>query len=149
MDGFAWELRVRSTGRDRSTAYVRQHRVEIGAPLSFDARDEQVSALEYVLAAVGADLVNGLGAIARRRRIPIDGIEAVVRGRLNNPLTYLGVVGEEGHPGLELITVRVYVATDEDGEGLRLAWEELLRASPLVNTLRPSVQLELSLREIP
>ena len=48
-----------------------------------------------------ADLVNGLQTLGRRRRVVIDQVEAVVEGELNNPLTYLGVVGETGHPGLE------------------------------------------------
>ena len=50
-----------------------------------------MSALEYVLGAIGADLVNGLQMLGRRRRIAIEQVEARVEGELNNPLTYLGV----------------------------------------------------------
>ena len=73
-----------------------------------------MSALEYVLAAIGADLVNGLQTLGRRRRVAIEQVEAVVEGELNNPLTYLGVVGETGHPGLEKVRVRVYLASPEE-----------------------------------
>ncbi|HEX5498887.1 MAG TPA: hypothetical protein VFX03_06665, partial [Thermomicrobiales bacterium] len=99
---------MRATDRERATAYVRQHRFAVGAPAHFDERYDAVSAVEYVLAAIGGDLVNGFRRVARRRRLPIDDVEAVVAGRLANPLAYLGVVGETGSPGLGRVSVRVY-----------------------------------------
>lgn len=145
MNDHRWNLRVRASGQGKATAYVRQHRIEIGVPLQFDPEYGEITALEYLLAALGADLVNGLRAVARRGRVPLDEVEALVSGRLNNPLTSLGVVGEEGHPGIEQISVRVYVSTDADEERLQSIWEEMLRRSPLLRTLQPAVQLDISL----
>jgi hypothetical protein len=65
MSDFAWNLRVRSAGDGRATAYMRAHQFEIGAPLHFDPQYAGVTALEHVLAALGADLVNGLLARCR------------------------------------------------------------------------------------
>ena len=98
MKGHHWTLRVREDARDRATAFVRRHQFEVGAPLHFDEAYDRVSCLEYVLAAIGGDLVNGMWRLAHRRRLQVDQIEAVVEDKLNNPMTYLGVVGERGHP---------------------------------------------------
>jgi uncharacterized OsmC-like protein len=149
MDDLTWALRVRATGTDQATVYARQHRFTVGVPVQFDEQYDQVTALEYALAALGADLVNGLRLAARRRRFALTDVEAVVTGALDNPLTYLGVVGEEGHPGLTRVTIRVYVSTDAAAQDVASAWREAQERSPLVRALRSAVALELSIDLVP
>ncbi len=148
MDSLSWKVRIRSTAKDRATAYVRKHQVDIGVPLQFDEEYDGVTALEHVLAALGADLVNGLCALAQRQRLSIDDAEAVVSGTLNNPLAHLGVVGEEGHPGLEKLAVTVYVSSIDPEEDVRRVWEETVRRSPLAQTLQRAVDLDLTLKTV-
>ncbi|MBV8086762.1 MAG: OsmC family protein [Chloroflexi bacterium] len=142
---FTWHVRVRATGKRTATAYVRKSTFEIGVPLQFDEEYENATALEMLLAALGADVVNGFREVARRRRVEVHEVEVLVSGRVNNPLTHLGVVGEEGHPGLEQAMVRVYAGSDADETLVRQAWDDALARSPLIHTLRPTVKLNLSL----
>ena len=88
-----WNLRVCATNNGCATVYVRRHQFEVGAPVHFDEQYNQITALEYVLGAIGADVVRGLQSLARKRRVEIDNVEALVSGELNNPLTHLGVIG--------------------------------------------------------
>lgn len=148
MDNAAWNLRVSGPGKDRAIVYVRRHQFEVGAPVCFDEQYDHITALEYVLGALGADIVNGLRSRADKRRVQIDGIEATVSGELNNALTYLDVIGEAGHPGLEKSSIKVFVSSDEPEEEVRRVWEEVLEKSPLVRTLRPVVDLDLSIRVV-
>lgn len=146
MASVTWSVRVRATGRDRATAYVRRHRFEIGAPVQFDDAADAVSALEYTLGALAADLVNGFAALARRRRLSLDAVEALVTAELNNPLTVLAVVGEAGHPGMERVVAKVYVTSGDTDDDLRRAWSDALALSPLARTLRDAVDLRIELR---
>lgn len=146
IEDFEWRLRVRGSGRDGASVFARKHRFDTGAPLSFDPEYGRVTALEYALGALGSELVTGMQQAADRQRVKIDNIEAAVSGRLNNPLTYLGVVGEEGHPGLEKVVVTVFVSTSSPEESVRRVWEETLRKSPLVQTLKDALKLELELK---
>lgn len=116
--------------------------------MQFDEEYRQITALEYFLGAVAADVVNGLQAQARTRRIDIDDVEALVNGELNNALTFLEVVGEEGHPGLEKLRIKVYVSSAENEEKVKLVWDETLRKSPLLNTLGTAINMELSIRVV-
>lgn len=131
---------------DQAVVFVRKHCYKVGLPLHFDEEYEQIAALEYVLGAVGADLVNGLQALARKRRLSLDHVEAVVQGELNNPLTYLNVVGEQGHPGLERVAIKIYVSSPEPEEQIHQLWGDVLARSPLVRTFQKAVQLELNLQ---
>jgi hypothetical protein len=148
MDHYQWSLRVGSGGRDQATVYVRQHQFHVGAPVQFDPQYSRLTALEYVLGAIGADIVNCLRTVARRSRVEIDKVEALVSGELNNPLTHLAVVGEEGHPGLETVKVRVYTSSVEQEERIRQVWAEMQKRSPMVCTFRAVLNLELELKVI-
>ena len=146
MDETRWTLRVRAADKGANSIYVRQHRLQAGEPLHFDERYEHPTALEYLLSAIGSDLVGGLQVIARKQRLPVNDIEAVVSGKLNNPLTYLGVVGEVGHPGLEQVSATVFVSSPESEARVRRAWNEMLKRSPIVHTLKPTVELDLEMK---
>jgi hypothetical protein len=150
MEGerYTWTLRVSAAPPRGTTVFVRKQQFAVGVPLQFDAEYDDITALEYVLGAIGADVVNGLQTLARRRRVEIDHIEAVVEGELNNPLTYLGVVGESGHPGLERVQVKVYVASFASEEEVQRVWQEMLDRSPLVRTFQPAIRFEISLQVI-
>jgi hypothetical protein len=128
--------------------FARTHQYSVGAPVQCDAAYDAITALEYVLGAMGADVVNGLQMVARKRRVEVDHIEAVVEGELNNPLTYRGVVGESGYPGLERMSVKVYVASLATEGEIQHIWQERLDKSPLVRTLQPAIRFELSLQVV-
>jgi len=145
MDEHPWTVRVSSTALDASTVFVRKHQFVVGAPVSFDEEAPHVSALECLLGALGADLVNGLVALARERRIDVDHAEAVVVGHLGDPLAHLGAVGATGHPGLSRASIKVYASASDDEEGVRRLWQEVLRRSPLLRTLQPVVEMALEL----
>ena len=146
MDETKWTLRVRADGKGSNTIYVRQHRLQVGDPLHFDEEYQHTTALEHLLGAIGGDLVGGLQVIARRQHLSVNDVEAAVSGTLNNSLTYLGVVGEEGHPGLEQVDITVFVSSPEPEERVRHAWEEMLKRSPLLHTLKSAVKLNLDLK---
>jgi hypothetical protein len=125
--------------------YARKHAFVVGRPLDFDPEAATVSALEYLLGALGADVLNGFRAEAVRRRLHLDRAEATVEGRLDNPLTHLAVIGEVGHPGLGRADVKVYASAAAPEAALKQAWADALERSPLVCTLRPTVDLRLDL----
>ena len=145
MEPTRWTVRVSSDGGDGSVAFARTVRLEVGAPISFDPEYPRATALEQVLAAVASDVVAGLVALARTRRLELDHVEAVVHGELQNPLVALGVVGEEGHPGLDRIALKVYVDTLEEEPRVRALFAEMLHRSPLVNTFRRCLRLDVIL----
>ena len=127
-------MRVSAGPGDQATAHVRQRSFEIGAPVCFDSQYRHVSALEHLLGAVAADLLNGLRVLAQKRRVVLDNAEAVARVQLQNPLVHLGVIGERGNAGLERLEVKVYVDAAAPQAVIEELWAETLRRSPLART---------------
>jgi hypothetical protein len=58
------------------------------------------------------------------------------------------VHGESGHPGLEKVRVRVYLASSEEETAIHRLWHEMLATSPLVHTFQAAIQFELTLQVV-
>ena len=142
-DDYICSVRVRCMDEGQKV-YARSHAFTVGEQANFGGTDTHASAVEYLLGALGGDLVRGVQAQATRSRIRIDAMELSLSGRLNNALTHLGVIGEEGHPGFESIEGTLYMNSSADEEVIQRIWNTALQRSPLVNTLRRCVQLSLT-----
>lgn len=149
MTPHLWTLRVRASEPGAATVVTRTHRFEAGAAADFDEESPRVSALEYVLGALGADLAVGFSGHARRCGVTVDEVEAVVHGELNDPLAAVGVVGAKGHPGLERVRITVYVSSPEPPERLLELWDESARLSPLLQTFRAACTVEVKVAIVP
>ena len=143
---YAWTSRVSWMSEGWATAYARNHAFTVGGQASFRETDAHPDAVEYLLGALGGDLISGFASYATRSGVEVDAMEASIFGRLNNPLTLLGVVGESGHPAFETISCTLYVSADE--RLLEDIWQTTLARSPLVNTLDRCVGLTLNLRAV-
>src|SRR5438270_10453427 len=135
-------LRVTVPERAVARVSVGRRNFSIGRPVEFDDASPHLSALEYALGAVGGEIVNGLREFARRRRLTIDAVEALVTGELENGLAYLEVIGENGPPRIRRMAIKVFVAS-VDNQATRALFDETIARLPLVSTLRDALDLEL------
>jgi len=144
MNAITMSLRVTAPGSADARVSIGRRHFSIGRPVEFDDASPNVAALEYALGAAGGEIVNGLREFARRRRLAIDAIEALVSAELEHALTYLEVVGETQPPRLSRIHVKVFVST-ADGAAMRTLFAEILDRLPLACTLRATLDLKTEL----
>jgi hypothetical protein len=140
----AISLRVTAPDPGVARVSVGRRQFPVGRPVEFDEASTRVAAIEYALGAVGAEVVNGLRVFAERRRLVIDAVEAVVSGELQNALTYLEVIGEQGQPRIARIHIKVFVAA-EDPTAIAILFKQVLERLPLLCTLRAAVALTIEL----
>ena len=148
VDETRWTIRVTSAPESATRAHVRKFSFDGGAPVSFDVEHPAVTALEYLLGALGMDIASGIRHLARKRRVEVDQVEVVVHGRLGDPLRFLRAVGADGDPGVESIEAKVYISSLEDEPVVERLWREMLDVAPVVNTLRKAVRLELVYQQV-
>ena len=144
-----WSVRVRWHDAAGARVYARTQSFEVGSQASIRESDPRPSALEYLLGALAGDLACGLQREASARSLAIHSLEVAMSGRLQNVLVHFGVIGEEGHPGLEAVTGTVYVGTDADAPALEDAWRAALARSPLFTTLSRCAPVSVALRMMP
>jgi hypothetical protein len=141
-----WAVRIRRIGPQESRAYARSQSFSVGAQASLRDSDPHPSAIEYLLGALGGDLIAGFQAEASRRSVTVHELEIALTGRIENPLVALGVVGEEGRPGLSSVAGSLYVSADADGALLEELWHAVRGRSPLFDTLSRCARLAIDLR---
>jgi hypothetical protein len=144
MTPITFSMRVTAPGPAVAHVSVGRRQFSIGRPVEFDDASPHLAALEYALGAVGGEVVNGLREFARRRRLPLDAVEALVTGELQDGLAYLEVIGESGRPRIRRIGVKVFVASVNDA-ATRTLFEEMIERLPLVSTLRETLDLDVEL----
>ena len=144
MNAITMSLRVTAPGSAAARVSIGRRQFSIGRPVEFDDASPHVAALEYALGAAGGEIVNGLREFARRQRIEIDAIEALVSGELEHALTYLEVVDETQPPRIARITVKVFVLA-ADHTAIRTLFADMLDRLPLACTLRTTLDLRTEL----
>ena len=104
---------------------------------------------ETLLGLLAADVIGLFLEIAKRRRLPVDEVEATVKAELADPLVQLGVIGAQGEPRYESFSLRAYAGSSAPEAAIQEIWTEALRRAPLANTLRRGAALEALLQVQP
>jgi len=140
---YEWRLRARATGHLKSTIYARNFSFDMGQAASFEEKDAHPSALEYLFGALAGSLTTGFASGCARENLEVDDIELTLTGRLDNVLAHMGL--EEGDPSIESIECKCFASTFDDEEKVRAVWQTTIDRSPIVATLKKSVNLQLKL----
>jgi uncharacterized OsmC-like protein/TusA-related sulfurtransferase len=144
---FTWSARVRWTEGMQAKAFMRNHAFNVGQPASFDMQDAAPSAVEYLLAAIGACLAVGFQWRASRLDVEVRNLEVSLQAQADNILVFLGLE-EQGHPGMKTIEGRLYVDADGDDEVLQELWQETLTRSPVTQSLIRQVPVQVEFRRV-
>jgi hypothetical protein len=145
MHDHAFEVRVQQTTTGAARAYARMQAFDVGSQASLLEEDSQPSAVEYVLGALGGDLLRGLERAASAAGVTLYAVEIALSGRLDNILVHLWVIGEQGHPGFGAIDGTLYVSCDGDQPTIESVWQRTLARSPLYNTLTRCADMSIRL----
>ena len=140
---YEWRARIRRSAPLVETVYCRNFSFIAGQPASFEEKDAHPSAIEYLLGALGADLVAVFAGECSRAGLTIDDIEMTVRGRLHNVLVHLGL--EEGDPSLRSLEIKCFASTMDEERAVRVAWERTIVRSPILATLAKATEVETRL----
>src|SRR5262245_40115099 len=127
----AWSVRIQRTAEAGARAYARTQSFDVRAQASLRESDGHPSAVEYLLGALGGDLVCGCQREASAKGLAIHAVELSISGRLDNVLVHVGVIGEDGHAGFASIAGTLYVCASGPIQEIDAAWRDTLVRSPL------------------
>jgi hypothetical protein len=133
----------------RVAIIVRNLSLHAEGQLSLDSKASMPSALDYLMSALAADLLGGIGREASRAGVAVEDAELSLAARLDNPLVALGVEGETGTPALASVTGTLYVSANADAETLTSLWGRALAHAPVYSTLSRCASLRVELKLVP
>lgn len=137
-----FEMNFRGTSNDLSSVkiFTNKNSFQIEKQISFDSEYQQISSLEYF---AGSVLSSILLALLEQGGSLIEEIEGVLNLSLENPLSLVGVKGYEEEPFIRKITVTVFLYVDLEDDDFNDYCSEALKHSPIYNTLKRSMDLEV------
>lgn len=141
--GYKWNVRVQGEKDLKAKVFARNHHFYSGQPADFSARVDAPSSIDYLLASLASCLTVGFKAHASRRNIVVDQIELSLKGAMENILSHLEIE-ENGSPIIQQISGTCYVSSAGDENLLKEIWQITLNKSPIYQTLKRAVEIELA-----
>lgn len=145
--GYQWHVRVRDGKGLTAKVFSRNHSLIAGQPAEFSPKVDAPSAIDYLLTSLGSCLVVGFKAHASRRKIEIDEMEFTLKGKLENVLYHMELE-DIGSPKVDQITGVFYVTSPNEEAELQEVWEITLQRSPVYQTLRSAVAINIKFQVI-
>lgn len=142
--GYQWSVRVRGEKNLSSKVHSRNHTFLAGQPADFSPKVEAPSAIDYLLASLASCLTVGFRAQASKNNVIIDNDELTLKGSLENVLFHLGLE-EIGSPKINKIIGTYYISSPDEEELLIEIWENTLKRSPIYQTLKQTVDIDIKL----
>ena len=141
--GYQWIVRVSSMEGLQAKVHSRNHTLVVGQPAEFSEKVDAPSAVDHLLAALSSCLVVGFKSHSSRRNIIIDQMEMTLKGKLDNVLYHMELE-DTGSPRVTEIQGTFYVTSPNDEEELLDVWNITKERSPMYQTLKNSVNIQLN-----
>lgn len=145
-----YEMTFRGTSNDISSVnvYTNKNSIHIEKQLSFDSEFERISSMEYFAGSVLSSILLTLLEQSKKQGSIIEEIEGVLNLSLENPLTLVGVRGYNEEPVIRKITVTVFVYADLEDTALDDFCMKALKHSPIYNTLKKSMEFDVTFKQL-
>lgn len=140
--GYKWNVRVLDEQGLFAKVHSRNHTFIAGQPADFSDKVDAPSAIDYFLGALASDLTVGFKAQASRRNMEIDQMELTLKAGLENVLYHLELENE-GSPKIKRIEGKFYVSAPHSDEDLQNLWKSTLDRSPVYQTLKQSIEIDI------
>ena len=145
-----FDMSFRGTSNDLSSVkiFTNKNSFQIEKQISFDSEYQQISSLEYFAGSVLSSILLTLLEQSKKRGTMIEEMEGVLNLSLENPLSLVGVKGYDEEPFIRKITVTVFLFVElEDNEFDHFCFSALTN-SPIFNTLKRSMELEVLFKKL-
>lgn len=141
--GYQWVVRVSGMDGLQAKVHSRNHTLVVGQPAEFSEKVDAPSAVDHLLAALSSCLVVGFKSHSSRRNMIIDQMEMTLKGKLDNVLYHMELE-DTGSPRVTEIQGTFYVTSPNDEEELLDVWNITKERSPMYQTLKDSVNIQLN-----
>lgn len=145
-----FDMSFRGTSNDLSSVkiFTNKNSVQIEKQISFDSEYKEMTSLEYFAGSVLSSIILTLLEQSKKKGSIIEEIEGVLSLSLDNPLSLVGVKGYDQEPVIRNITVTVFLFVDLEDNDFADFCCSALKNSPIYNTLKRAMELEVIFKKL-
>lgn len=143
-------MNFRGTSNDLSSVkiFTNKNSFQIEKQISFDSEYQPISSLEYFAGSVLSSILLTLLEHSGKRGSLIEEIEGVLNLLLENPLSMVGVKGYDEEPFIRKMTVTVFLYIELEDNDFDEFCFGALKHSPIYNTLKRTMDLEVVFKKL-
>ncbi|MGG6310507.1 hypothetical protein [Paenibacillus macerans] len=145
-----FDINFRGTSNNLSSVkiYTNKNSFQIEKQISFDSEYKPISSLEYFAGSVLSSILLSFLEQSKKRGSIIEEIEGVLNLSLENPLSMIGVKGYNEEPFIGKMTVTIFLYADLEDKAFDDFCFGALAKSPIYNTLKRSMELEVRFKKL-
>lgn len=145
-----FDMNFRGISNDLTSVkiFTNKNSFQIEKQISFDTEYKPISSLEYFAGSVLSSILLTLLEQSKKRGTMIEEMEGVLNLTLENPLSLVGVKGYNEEPFIRKITVTVFLFVDLEDNDFDDFCFRALKNSPIYNTLKRSMELEVKFKKL-
>jgi hypothetical protein len=145
-----FDMSFRGTSNDLSSVkiFTNKNSFQIEKQISFDSEYKEISSLEYFAGSILSSIMLTLLEQLKKSGSMIEEMEGVLSLSLENPLSLVGVKGYDEEPCIGKITITVFLLVDLEDNDFEPFCFRLLKKSPIYNTLKRSMQLDVIFKKL-
>ena len=117
--------------------------IEVESEMDFDMEASYKSSINYFIASIVGSIMKSMAENGKKENINITEFESVIKIKLENPLTLLGVKGYTDEPRISTCDIKLYMYADVEDEMLTEFCENNLSKCLIYNTLKDSVKFNI------
>ncbi|HHW36405.1 MAG TPA: osmotically inducible protein OsmC [Bacillales bacterium] len=140
--GYKWTVRIQGEKGLTAKVHSRNHTFLVGQPAEFSPKVDAPSAVDFFISSLGSCLTVGFKMLASKNNITIDEFEVTLKGQLENVLYHMELE-DIGSPKITKIAGTVYVSSPNEEDLLYQIWKKTLERSPIYQTLKDQVELDI------
>ncbi len=140
--GYRWTVRIQGERGLTAKVHSRNHTFLVGQPAEFSPKVDAPSAMDFFVSSLGSCLTVGFKMQASKNHITIDEFELTLKGQLENVLYHMELE-DVGSPKITKIAGTAYVSSPSAEDLLYQIWEKTLERSPIYQTLKDQVDLDI------
>lgn len=138
-----YNIDLRSVGQndDSNKVYIDNTSYTIAKEISFDSENTEATSMTHFADSIASSVIFSITNYDKKHDELVDEIEGKFSFQLVNPLSYIGVIGYDGEPKIDEITMVLYIVSVAEEDELKELCDKAMKNSLILNSIKDSIKI--------
>ncbi|WP_300562887.1 hypothetical protein [Companilactobacillus sp.] len=135
------DLRTVGQNDDSNKIYIDNTSYTIAKEISFDSENTEATSMTHFADSIASSVIFSITNYDKKHDELVDEIEGKFSFQLVNPLSYIGVIGYDGEPKIDEITMVLYIVSVAEEDELKELCDKAMKNSLILNSIKDSIKI--------
>ncbi|MCH4009448.1 hypothetical protein [Companilactobacillus sp.] len=135
------DLRTVGQNDDSNKIYIDNTSYTIAKEISFDSENTEATSMTHFADSIASSVIFSITNYDKKHDELVDEIEGKFSFQLVNPLSYIGVIGYDGEPKIDEITMVLYIVSVAEEDELKELCDKAMKNSLILNSIKGSIKI--------